>query len=203
MSHLSPPGGENEEPRNQEWTKYEVLAITELLKTIIFNGRRWMHRLLNWIKTGTSLQYSTATLVSAGICHRSKVNSIAWLYRRAQPKIIAALHKLSLRWWSNFTWLIAVSKLCDCCTAICSCGVIVVWFVVWLAVWLLLWINFSVKRIDYVVQIKSWPACNYRDINNIVSADIRTNYIDHSSTPLGLIAVSTLYDCCTTICSWA
>ena len=37
---------------------------------------------------GCSLALCSATVsvVSAGICHRNKVNSIAWLYRRAQPK---------------------------------------------------------------------------------------------------------------------
>ena len=29
---------------------------------------------------------TTVSVVSAGICHRNKVNSIAWLYRKAQPK---------------------------------------------------------------------------------------------------------------------
>ena len=28
---------------------------------------------------------ATVSVVSAGICHRNKVNSIAWLYREAQP----------------------------------------------------------------------------------------------------------------------
>ena len=37
---------------------------------------------------GCSLALCSATVsvVSAGICHRNKVNSIAWLYRKAQPK---------------------------------------------------------------------------------------------------------------------
>ena len=29
---------------------------------------------------------TTVSVVSTGICHRNKVNSIAWLYRKAQPK---------------------------------------------------------------------------------------------------------------------
>ena len=29
---------------------------------------------------------TTVSVVSAGICHRNKVNSIAWLHRKAQPK---------------------------------------------------------------------------------------------------------------------
>ena len=37
---------------------------------------------------GCSLALCSATVsvVSAGVCHRNKVNSIAWFYRRAQPK---------------------------------------------------------------------------------------------------------------------
>ena len=37
---------------------------------------------------GCSLALCSATVsvVSTGICHRNEVNSIAWLYRRAQPK---------------------------------------------------------------------------------------------------------------------
>ena len=49
--------------------------------------------------------------------------------------------------------LIAVSKLYDCCTAICSCGVIVVWFVVWL-VWFSTRIIIFVTRFNHVVQIR-------------------------------------------------
>ena len=31
---------------------------------------------------------ATVSVVSAGICHRNKVNSTAWLYRKARPKIV-------------------------------------------------------------------------------------------------------------------
>ena len=37
---------------------------------------------------------ATVSVVSAGICHRNKVNSIAWLYRRAQPK--DSIHYITL-----------------------------------------------------------------------------------------------------------
>ena len=33
-----------------------------------------------------ALYSATVSVVSAGICHRNKVNSTAWLYRKAQPK---------------------------------------------------------------------------------------------------------------------
>ena len=33
-----------------------------------------------------ALFLATVSVVSAGICHRNKVNSIAWFYRMAQPK---------------------------------------------------------------------------------------------------------------------
>ena len=41
---------------------------------------------------GCSLALCSATVsvVSAGICHRNEVNSIAWLYQRAQPKIVSS-----------------------------------------------------------------------------------------------------------------
>ena len=42
---------------------------------------------------------TTVSVVSAGICHRNKVNSIAWLYRKAQPKdsiIYITLHYITI-----------------------------------------------------------------------------------------------------------
>ena len=62
---------------------------------------------------GCSLALCSATdsVVSAGICHRNKVSSIAWLYRRAQPKdsiLYITLHysngqtqKINFIWKSN------------------------------------------------------------------------------------------------------
>ena len=48
----------------------------------------------------------TTTVVSAGICHRNKVNSIAWLYRRAQPKDSILLHYITLHYITCSTWLL-------------------------------------------------------------------------------------------------
>ena len=47
---------------------------------------------------GCSLALCSATVlvVSAGICHRNEVNSIAWLYRRAQPK--DSIHYITLHY---------------------------------------------------------------------------------------------------------
>ena len=39
---------------------------------------------------------TTVSVVSAGICPRNKVNSIAWLYRRAQPK--DSIHYITLHY---------------------------------------------------------------------------------------------------------
>ena len=42
-----------------------------------------------------ALCLATVSVVSAGICHRNEVNSIAWLYRRAQPK--DSIHYIALQ----------------------------------------------------------------------------------------------------------
>ena len=59
---------------------------------------------------GCSLALSSATVsvVSAGICHRNKVNSIAWHYQRAQPKIVSST--------SNITGCL-LDTICCCCIA--------------------------------------------------------------------------------------
>ena len=41
---------------------------------------------VDWWVCSLALCSATVSGVSAGICHRNKVNSIAWLYRKAQPK---------------------------------------------------------------------------------------------------------------------
>ena len=49
---------------------------------------------------------TTVSVASADICHRNKVNSIAWLYRKAQPKdsiIYITLHYLLTHY--IFVWL--------------------------------------------------------------------------------------------------
>ena len=55
-----------------------------------------------------ALCLATDSVVSAGICHRNKVNSIAWLYRRAQPKDSILLHYITLhnecRIWFPRVW---------------------------------------------------------------------------------------------------
>ena len=49
---------------------------------------------------------ATVSVVSAGICYRNEVNSIAWLYRRAQPKIVS----------STTTSLAGLlDTICSCC----------------------------------------------------------------------------------------
>ena len=49
---------------------------------------------------GCSLALCSATdsVVLAGICHINKVNSIAWLYRRAQPKDSILLHHITVHY---------------------------------------------------------------------------------------------------------
>ena len=62
------------------------------------------HKGCNWgmqLIDGCSFELFSATVsvVSAGICHINKVNSIAWLYRKAQPKDIIyyiTLHYITL-----------------------------------------------------------------------------------------------------------
>ena len=39
---------------------------------------------------------ATVSVISAGICYRNEVNSIAWLYRRAQPK--DSIHYITLHY---------------------------------------------------------------------------------------------------------
>ena len=68
---------------------------------------------------GCSLALCSATVsvVSAGICHRNEVNSIAWLYRRVQPKYsihYITLH-ITLLWkgnWELFTLAYTMIYVC-------------------------------------------------------------------------------------------
>ena len=77
------------------------------------------HKGCNWacnLIEGCSLALcsTTASVVSAGICHRNKVNSIAWLYRKAQPKDSTftlhyiTLHYITLR---SFSWVSYVAGI--------------------------------------------------------------------------------------------
>ena len=51
-----------------------------------FGTRAAEHKGCNWGMQVDFAVFSTVSVVSADISHRNKVNSIAWLFRRAQPK---------------------------------------------------------------------------------------------------------------------
>ena len=49
-------------------------------------GCNWGMQVDWWLQPCTVFNHCFSGRLSAGICHRNKVNSIAWLYRTAQPK---------------------------------------------------------------------------------------------------------------------
>ena len=63
-----------------------------------YKGCNWGMQVDWWLQL-CAVFSATVSVVSAGICHRNKVNSIAWLYREAQPKdsiIYITLHYITL-----------------------------------------------------------------------------------------------------------